>query len=181
MAAVNFGPGDALADRSKIRLRIICVPQAGMGAWAFHGWQKAMPPGIEVLPVEPPGRNSRMNEPKPTSMGELVRGLATGLQVFGAFDLPYVLFGHSLGGSVAFELIAEQERRGGRTPSLFIVSGVRPPHLAGAVHDADTVAPALAPLAPAEFWKQFERRYGVNPDLDDDRVREMARHMTPYY
>ena len=46
------GPHDALETEAHITLRVICVPQAGMGAWAFHGWQAHMPAGVEVMPVE---------------------------------------------------------------------------------------------------------------------------------
>ena len=41
------------------RCRLFCFPQAGMGAWAFHGWQAALQdalPELEVMPVELPGR-----------------------------------------------------------------------------------------------------------------------------
>ena len=158
---------DTLRDASRVALRVICVPQAGMGAWAFHGWQAQMPAGVEVLPVEMPGRNSRMGEPKPESMEILVADLCEGLRGAGAFDLPYVLLGHSLGAWVAFELCASQLRDRRRAPSLLIVSGARPPHLSALEHDADRSQPAISHLPDAEFWAHFERRYGRNPDLDD--------------
>ena len=44
-SAVCIDPRDALRERSAVRLRVLCVPQAGMGAWAYHGWQKHMPDG----------------------------------------------------------------------------------------------------------------------------------------
>ena len=47
-------------DPSRTRVHLVCIPQAGMGAWAFNGWQRSMPSGVEVLPVELPGRNSRL-------------------------------------------------------------------------------------------------------------------------
>ena len=195
--AVCVGPKDVIRDRSRIRLRVICVPQAGMGAWAYHEWQDKMPPEVEVLPVEPPGRNSRMMDPKPTTMGEMVSGLAAGLANYGAFDMPYVLLGHSLGAwcvlhkcyaasssltrpwtlsscRVAFELCMAQKRSGGRLPSLLIVSGIRAPHLYGLDHDADRVQPSISQLPDVEFWTHFERRYGVNPDLEDAMVKGMV-------
>ena len=166
-ASVNQDPRDRI-DSSKVRLNLICVPQAGMGAWAFHGWQKHFPAEVEVLPVEMPGRNSRMIEPKPSTMAELITGLADGLTAYGAFSKPYVLLGHSLGAWVAYELVAEVLRRGARAPLTLVVSGVRAPHLSALEHDADQEAPALAGLDDKSFWRHFERRYGRNPDLADE-------------
>ena len=51
-------------DAPPVRLRLFCVPQAGCGAWSFHGWSQHLPPDVEVMPVELPGRNSRMGESK---------------------------------------------------------------------------------------------------------------------
>ena len=34
-----------------VRLRLICFAQAGMGAWAFHGWVKKLPLWVEVCEV----------------------------------------------------------------------------------------------------------------------------------
>lgn len=171
-SAVCIGPLDKA--QKPVRLRVICIPQAGMGAWAFHGWQQHAPAGVELLPVEMPGRNSRMAEPKPETMGALVAGLADGLIEYGAFKRPYVLLGHSLGAWVAYELHAELERRGKKPPRLIIVSGNRPPHLYGDANDADRVMPSISKLPADEFWQHFERRYGVNPDLDEPMVKTMV-------
>ena len=177
MSAICIDAKDRIVDRSRICVRAICVPQAGMGAWAFHSWQARLPPEVEVLPVELPGRNTRMTEPKPTSMDELVDGLVEALALGGAFELPYVLVGHSMGSWIVFELAAKLKLRAAtRQPSLLIVSGMRPPHLSALEHDADTISPALSGLPAAEFWRHFERRYGRHPDLQQ---AEMKQYVLP--
>jgi thioesterase domain-containing protein len=148
---INKDPRDRI-DATRCKINLLCVPQAGMGAWAFHGWQKKFPDTVDVLPVELPGRNSRMMEPKPSSMAELIKGLADGVKAYGALSKPYVLFGHSLGGWVAYELAAELLKRGEPAPQLFVVSGVRAPHLSALEHDADKIAPSIAHMPDAEFW-----------------------------
>ena len=46
------------------RVRLVCIGPAGAGACFFHGWGAALPDWVEVLPVELPGRNTRIREPK---------------------------------------------------------------------------------------------------------------------
>jgi medium-chain acyl-[acyl-carrier-protein] hydrolase len=111
------------------RLRLFCYPFAGGGASAFRHWPDGLPRFVEVVPVQPPGRETRFREPAFTLMAPLVTALADALQPH--HDRPYAIFGHSLGALVAFELVRELRRRGGRPPARLIVSGHGAPHLLG--------------------------------------------------
>ena len=159
-----------------VKVRVLAIPQAGMGAWAFHGWQEKLPKSVEMLPVELPGRNSRMLEDKGQSMAELVGDLVTA--VMPALETkPFVVLGHSLGAWMAFEVCNEIERRRGPKPLCLIVSGCRAPQLHEPLeHDADRVMPCLHDLpkgsGPGSFWEHFDRRYGKNPDLASDGVKD---------
>ena len=66
-------------DPQGVRLRLFCVHQAAVGAWGFHGWSLALPEAVELMPVELPGRNSRMAESKPADLCALVEELADAL------------------------------------------------------------------------------------------------------
>ena len=93
-------------------MRVLAIPQAGMGAWAFHGW--SLPETVELLPVELPGRNSRMLEPKGQSMRQLVGALVDALAET-LRETPFVVFGHSLGAWMATGLRPAPEAAG-RSP-----------------------------------------------------------------
>ena len=170
---VNLEPGASRAAHA--RLRVVAIPQAGMGAWAYHGWQRRLGPAVEVLPVELPGRNSRMGEPKPLSMPESVEALVEGLcPVLREGRLPFVLLGHSLGAWMAYEAAVRFADRG-LPPAAVIVSGARAPHLAAPEFDADRETPALAGISSsADFWTAFERRYGRNPDLASAGIKSFV-------
>src|SRR4051812_29203532 len=84
------------------RLGMVCLPYAGGAASVFRGWQALVPPGVEVWPVQYPGRETRWKEPPLRRMEELVPTLVEALRPLQ--ERPFVLFGHSLGALVAFEL-----------------------------------------------------------------------------
>src|SRR6185295_11175567 len=87
------------------RLRLFCFPYAGGGASAYRGWATALPSDLEVCPVQLPGRESRLREAPFTRPEPLIQTLADVLEPH--LDLPFVLFGHSMGGMISFELSRE--------------------------------------------------------------------------
>jgi surfactin synthase thioesterase subunit len=106
---------------------LVCLPYAGGGPQTYEGWEELLPPATEVLVVTPPGRGRRFGEPScadiPSLVGPLAQSLADGVEG------PYVVFGHSLGATVAFELCREIRRRGLRMPKALVVSGRQAPQL----------------------------------------------------
>lgn len=110
------------------RVRLICLAQAGAGAGAFSGWRRHVPDGYELAPVELPGRGTRESEPMPESFEALVDALFAGLSQ--ELTVPYVLFGHSFGGFLAYELSRRIEAGGELPPPVAtLVSGSRAPHI----------------------------------------------------
>ncbi|RAG87110.1 thioesterase [Streptacidiphilus pinicola] len=106
-------------------VRLICVPQAGAGAGAFSGWRRHVPEGVELAPVELPGRGTREREPHPEDVTALAEAVFQGLRP--ELTMPYVLFGHSLGGLLAYEVARRVEAQGLREPLAVLISGARAP------------------------------------------------------
>ncbi|GAA4433956.1 alpha/beta fold hydrolase [Actinokineospora soli] len=103
--------------------RLVCFPHAGGTAAAFRGWGAHARADVEVLAVRYPGRQDRIAEPCIDAMAPLVAELVTAFA--GLAPLPTILFGHSMGASVAHEVA----RALPVPPVLLAVSGRRPPHL----------------------------------------------------
>ena len=80
---------------------------------------------------------------------------------------PYVLFGHSMGALVAFELARELRRRGRKLPDLLIVSGRRAPDIRP--HEAP-----LHVLPDQDFVAAIQSRYGGIPKAILDEPELMA-------
>jgi medium-chain acyl-[acyl-carrier-protein] hydrolase len=135
------------------KLRLFCFPYAGAGASVFHGWRAALPVGVAVCAVQPPGRENRMREPAFTEMGPLVEAAARALRPH--LRPPFALFGHSLGALLAFELARLLRREGAAGPVCLFASGCRAPQLQ---------RPAERPshrLPRADFIAQLRRFKGT--------------------
>ncbi len=109
------------------RLRLLCFPFAGGGASAYREWAAVLrPAGIDVWPVQLPGRESRLAEQPVVDLGELVNTLA---ELFGPhLTTPYALFGHSMGATIAYALAQRLQRDDLPAPQRLFLSGHRPPN-----------------------------------------------------
>lgn len=109
------------------RLRMFCFPYAGGGASAFAGWQRRLGATVDVQPVQLPGREGRMAEPRFTDLPALVADLDA--EIGPELDRPHVLFGHSMGALIAFALTQHRRALGARLPLALVLSSHRAPHL----------------------------------------------------
>lgn len=125
------------------RVRLVCLPHAGGAASFYRGWSSCFSSSVEVVAVQPPGREERIAEPFIDSMDAMVEALARAMPLVA--DRPYILFGHSMGAAVAHELCLSLRRRGQRLPSHLVVSGREAPtrHQGGNLHCGDDAAMRL--------------------------------------
>lgn len=119
--------------RPAARLRLLLLPHAGGGASAFRGWAGALPPEVEVCPVQLPGRENRLGERAFDRLQPLVESLAGALERWR--DLPYAVLGHSNGALIGFELARHARRTGAPGPVHLFASGRRAPHLPSRTRD----------------------------------------------
>lgn len=137
--------------RGVATVALYCFPHAGGGTGEYVRWLDGLP-GVWACGVQPPGRGSRLFEPAFTRMTELVDAIVSAV----TFTAPFVLFGHSLGGLVAFEVTRALRERGEPQPQRLIVSGCGDPLTAAR-------GPALCSLGDAELLSQIERLGGPLP------------------
>nr|WP_249416506.1 thioesterase domain-containing protein [Streptomyces sp. TS71-3] len=119
--------------RPAARLRLVCLPHAGGGAGFYRTWDALLPPDVELLAVQYPGREDRWADPMADRMDDLVHAVTEDLLPL--LDRPYAFFGHSMGSAVAWEL-AHALRGHGAPPRRLFVSGREAPGTArpGSVH-----------------------------------------------
>ena len=111
--------------RPRPRARLFCFPFAGGGAITFRPWTDRLDPEVELVAIEPPGRQTRMDEPPIRDIGAFVAGLVP--ELLPRLDRPFALFGHCLGALTMFETARALIHDHGVVPSHMFVSGARPP------------------------------------------------------
>jgi medium-chain acyl-[acyl-carrier-protein] hydrolase len=138
------------------RLRLFCFPYAGGGATIYRGWENYLPPGVEILAIQPPGRGNRFREPAFNRMDNLIGAIAEAMEPF--LDRPIVLFGHSVGAFASFEMAHRLAGTIGVQPRHLFVSGARGPHLPRNrknIHD----------LSEEDFITELKTLNGTPPEI----------------
>lgn len=107
-------------------VRLVCFPHAGGAATYYYPFSQAMSPEADVLAIQYPGRQDRLDESCIEDVPTLADRLVDELVPWS--DRPLVLFGHSMGAAVAFEVALRLEQRGVVPLGLF-ASGRRAPSL----------------------------------------------------
>ncbi|WBB91166.1 alpha/beta fold hydrolase [Verrucosispora sp. WMMC514] len=142
--------GQGATDEARERGTLLCVPFAGAGASFFHPWRELAAGRWRVTSVELPGRERRFLEEPYRNVVEAARTEVDTIAADLGAGTRTVLFGHSLGAVLAYELVPLLSSRGIVVERL-IVSGSPGP------------------------WTQRERRAAGLPDEEFlARVEEFA-------
>lgn len=151
------------------RVRLLCFPYAGGGIGVYQPWLRHLPSDVELSLLQLPGRDRRTAEPSMRDLRAMAAQLGPEL---GPFDgVPLVLFGHSMGGLLAYETAHWLRDRRGVAPSLLAVSGRRAPHLPSRRRSP---GPPVAELSDADFVDVVLRLGGTPPEvLADPDLRAM--------
>jgi surfactin synthase thioesterase subunit len=113
------------------RTMLVALPHAGGSAGAYRDWQAQLGSTIDVLAVRYPGHTGRFSEPLQTDCRQLAAEIAAEIvaAVRPSADRRIVLFGHSVGALIAYEIAGLLERQPGVRLAKLIVSGTAAPHL----------------------------------------------------
>jgi medium-chain acyl-[acyl-carrier-protein] hydrolase len=136
------------------QVRLVCIPHAGGGAVTFHPWSKLLRPEVDVYAAQLPGRESRLREEPVRTLAEIVEPLTVAISAL--VDRPVVIFGHSLGALLAFEVVQRLCQNPRTRIAGLIVSGRPAPHVSSR-------SPRLAHLPPREIVLRVAELYGNIP------------------
>jgi len=122
---------------------------------------------VELIAARLPGRHSRTGEPPCDDWDELLSLLSGAVGAIA--DRPFVLFGHSLGAMIAYELTRVLEQGAGAVPARLLLAGCRAPSV-------PLLLPAIHKLPDEEFAASLPLVADISPEiLADQRIMLFMR------
>jgi surfactin synthase thioesterase subunit/aryl carrier-like protein len=144
------------SPRDAAELRLFCFPYNGGGVSTYASWASELP-FADVVTLELPGSRDRLDEAPARSWDHLVEQTAAAMEPL--MDRPFALYGHSLGGLLAFEVARALEDKG-YPPALGLFIGAFP-----------------APMLPSPFPPDASRLLDASDhplaSLDDSGLKDV--------
>lgn len=111
-----------------MKVKLLCLPYAGGSAVIFNRWRQYLQTGIELRPIELAGRGRRIQEAPYRNWSEAVNDI---FQIIKGemYESRFMLFGHSLGALLTYELAQLIRENGLPQPDHLFFSGAGAPHL----------------------------------------------------
>ena len=97
------------------------------GLQSTASWSHDLGPKYEVCPIQLPGRENRAGTRAVSDSKRLAEMIAGQMSLY--LDKPYLIYGHSMGGLLAYEALKELESAGHALPNTAFIGAHRAPHL----------------------------------------------------
>ena len=107
-------------------MKLFCLPYAGGSETIYHNWKKHLHPSIQIVPIELKGRGKRFLEDFYESLEEAVDDIFENIKDKIEND-DFAIYGHSMGGLVAFELYYKISKLISNKPKHIFFSGCKAP------------------------------------------------------
>ncbi len=150
---------------------LFCIPHAGGNAAYYGRFTETFPASVKVSPLDLPGKGRRCREPLLTDMAGMGRDLLEQMRS-AAHTGPYAIFGHSMGGLLAF-LCARFACDAALPPprALFISSATTPDRM------RTGISRPIDQLLPGALWDYVARMGGIPPEIA--RSQEFRSYLEP--
>lgn len=119
-------------DGTRDALRLFVLHHAGGSHVLYRHWAAGLPDTWDVRLLDAPGHGLLLDVPRIDDAGRLADFLLRGIEA--ELDLPWALFGHSMGALVAYEITRRAVERGLPPPVWVGVSARPAPQLAQRRH-----------------------------------------------
>ncbi len=144
---------------AKIRLKIYCFPYLGTGSSVYEKWAEMFENDVELIAIQPPGREERSDVKPFISMPELIESL---LFHFEEPEEDFVFFGHSFGAIMAYEFYTALKRNNKRLPYKLFLSACEAP-----IKPSES---RLHELSDTEFIEEMIVKYENSKDVQARKI-----------
>lgn len=135
-------------------MKIIAFTFAGGNKYSFNSLFKKE---LNVVVLEYAGRGSRMAEELCTSLTDVIADLFPKVQQQIPSKEPYIIYGHSMGSMVAYQLCRKIEKLGLPLPVKLIINGVKGPQYCK--------EKTISDLPDREFWEEVMKLGGIPKEV----------------
>jgi len=108
------------------RINLICLPFAGGNRYSYRPYEARTPAFINLIPIEYPGRGSRIGEPLLTDIDSLAEDACRQVRAI-AEKGRYAFYGHSLGGLMTLLVARKLIAAGHAGPEHLFITGTAGP------------------------------------------------------
>lgn len=137
---------------------LFCFPHAGGATSFFHPWVEILPGWVKLVAIQLPGRWNRVQEAPFVRMDSLIAAFGP---IFAEYLTTnnvkqYAIYGHSLGGLIAYELIKYLKKENYLLPYHLFISSKRSPQM-------PTKGLQIYHLPDLQFEQAITKLYGALP------------------
>lgn len=108
-------------------MKLFCIPYSGGNANVYRDWEQRLSGLAKITAIEYRGHGSLFGQDLYNSISEVCDDLIE--RYFRNNHEKYIIYGHSLGSLVTYELTRELRKRGCLMPEHIVLASLRPPHL----------------------------------------------------
>lgn len=145
------------------KINLFCLPFAGGSKYSYPEFVKKASVNFNVIPLDLPGRGSRFREPLLTDIHSMVEDLFN--QMKRGFQMPYIIYGHSMGTLLAYLVTNRIRTANLRAPLLLFLTGCGSP-------GRSFIRNEKRYLLPKDEFISKLKSYGGSPDeiLEDESL-----------
>jgi medium-chain acyl-[acyl-carrier-protein] hydrolase len=141
-------------------IKLLCFPYAGGGTPVYFRWKNKLCNDVELNIVQLPGRGTHLSEEPIDDMDILIEKLLP--QVSDIVSGRYIVFGHSVGSRVGFELVRQAIKGGFPAPLHFFASGSSSPK-------SRCIEEGISELPDIEFIDRLSKMNGTPPEVLENK------------
>jgi surfactin synthase thioesterase subunit len=107
-------------------INLFCLPFAGGNKYSYREFTEKAPSFLNIITLDYPGRGTRMKDPLPAHIDELTNDLYNQVAPLVGRSA-YAIYGHSLGGLMAYKLTRKLLEHGHEPPLHLFITGTTGP------------------------------------------------------